>query len=122
MKDHVRFFSALASEPRIQILLLLKEHPQCVKTMAQRLRMSQPAVSQHLRVLKEAKLVRAKKIGYWMHYEVDSIALKSHGNALAQLFGGWVKPKKAGNGTANCPEKLLKECGAPSRESQKKAN
>ena len=80
--------------------------------------MSQPAISQHLRVLKEAKLVRAKKIGYWMHYEVDSISLESRGKALVQLFGGWVKPEKTGDGTANCPEKLLKECRALSQNSQ----
>lgn len=120
MKDQVRFFSALSSEPRIQILLLLKEHPQCVKTIAQRLKMSQPAVSQHLRVLKEAKLLRAKKTGYWMHYELNCAALDSHGKALAELFGGLIKTRMMGNGTTNCPKELLKECQAHSLQSQEK--
>lgn len=71
MEQDVRFFSALSSEPRIQLLLLLKEHPQCVNALVQRLKMTQPAVSQHLRVLKEAGLVKAKRNGYWVHYEVN---------------------------------------------------
>lgn len=118
MKDQVRFFSALSSEARIRILLLLKEHPQCVKTIAHRLKMSQPAVSQHLRVLKEAKLLRAKKTGYWMHYELDVSALESHGKALSHLFGGWIRPRTIGNGTAHCPKELLTECGAASLQSR----
>ena len=120
MKNQVRFFSALSSEARIHILLLLKEHPQCVKTIAQRLKMSQSAVSQHLRILKEAKLLRSQKTGYWMHYEVDSTALESYGKGLSHLFGGWVKAKSMDNGTANCPKELLKDCGALSLQSQEK--
>jgi ArsR family transcriptional regulator, arsenate/arsenite/antimonite-responsive transcriptional repressor len=110
MEDQVRFFSALSSEPRISILLLLKEHPQCVNAIAERLRMSQPAVSQHLRVLKQAGLVKSRKMGSWMHYEVDGKGLASQGKAMARLFGGWVEPQAARSGSANCPPKLLKEC------------
>lgn len=80
----VRFFSALSSEHSINILLLLKEHPQCVNEIVHRLRLTQPAVSQHLRVLKEAGLVKAKKTGYWMHYEVDGVT--SHGNPGLTAF------------------------------------
>ena len=110
MADQVRFFSALSSEHRINILLLLKEHPQCVNAIVQRLQLTQPAVSQHLRVLKEAGLVKAKKTGYWVHYEVDGDALESCGKGLAKLFGGWVRPQAGGNGTSKCPPELLKEC------------
>ena len=116
MEDQVQFFSALSSEPRIRILLLLREHPQCVKAIAQRLQMTQPAISQHLRVLKEAGLVRAQKTGYWMHYEVDRNALEARGRTMAKLFGGWVRPKAAGRGRAHCPPELLEEC-APRKRS-----
>ena len=92
--------------------MLLEEHPQCVKAMAQRLQMSQPAVSQHLRVLKDAGLVKAKKTGYWMHYELDAVALDSCGKSLVKIFGGWVSPPPTGKGAVNCPSELLKECKA----------
>ena len=110
MEKQVRFFSALSSENRINILLLLKEHPQCVNAVAQRLKLTQPAASQHLRVLKEAGLVKAKKKGYWMHYELDVTAVEACGKGLEKLFGGWIKPTVGMKGTANCPHDLLKEC------------
>jgi len=116
MENQVRFFSALSSENRINILLLLKEHPQCVNAIAQRLELTQPAVSQHLRVLKEAGLVKAKKNGYWMHYQLDTEVLESYGKGLEKLFGGWVKPKVGEKGTANCPRDLLEDC-QPQRQS-----
>ena len=112
MQDQVRFFRALSSESRINILMLLKEHPQCVKAIAERLQMTQPAVSQHLRVLKEAGLVKATKTGYWMHYQLDAFALDSCGKSLAKVFGGWASPPPASKGTTKCPAKLLRECRA----------
>ena len=118
MNNQVRLFSALSSENRINILLLLKEHPQCVNAIAQRLKLTQPAASQHLRVLKEAGLVKASKKGYWMHYELDVDALESCGKGLEELFGGWMRPTVGGKGTANCPHDLLEEC-QPRKESRR---
>jgi len=110
MKNQVKVFKALSSEPRLDMLRLLKEHTQCVKGIASRLRMTQPAVSQNLRLLKEAGLVKASKKGNWMHYEIDQGALERHGKAMAELFGVWFKPQKAIEGTRNCPQDVLKEC------------
>jgi DNA-binding transcriptional ArsR family regulator len=110
MKHQARFFAALSSEHRIKILRLLKEHPQCVNTLVQRLQLTQPAVSQHLRVLKEAGMVKAKKRGYWVHYEIDGDALKACGKGLEELFGGWVSLQAGAKGTSNCPPELLEEC------------
>jgi ArsR family transcriptional regulator, arsenate/arsenite/antimonite-responsive transcriptional repressor len=110
MESQARMFGALASEHRIGILQLLKEHPQCVNAIVKRLGLTQPAVSQHLRVLKEAGLVKARKTGSWMHYELDAAAIESCGRGLERLFGGWVKPSAGAKGTANCPPILLQEC------------
>jgi DNA-binding transcriptional ArsR family regulator len=113
MNTQVRFFSALSSEPRMKILKLLKEHPQCVNVIVRRLGMGQSAVSQHLRVLREAGLVKALKRGAWMHYELNAAAIEAQGKALADLFGGWVSLPAAGAGTRNCPPTLLAECKPP---------
>ena len=110
MQDQVKMFKALSSDARLEILLLLKEHPQCVKAITGRLTMTQPAVSQHLRVLKEAGLVKAEKRGLWMHYAVDDEALLSHGKAMAEIFGGWATPPEVVDGTHGCPPDLLEEC------------
>jgi ArsR family transcriptional regulator len=110
MQDNVKVFKALSSEPRLKIVRLLKEHPQCVNAIAERLGMTQSAVSQHLRILKEAGLVRGLKRGNWMHYEMPVESLGNCGRALAEVFGVGIKPKKTTDGRLNCPPSLLKDC------------
>jgi len=110
MQDNVKVFKALSSEPRLKIVRLLKEHPQCVNAVAKRLGMTQSAVSQHLRILKEAGLVRGLKRGNWMHYEMPVEGLEKCGRALADVFGVGIKPQKPSAGTRNCPPSLLKDC------------
>ncbi len=76
MTELVAVLKALSAEPRLKIVRLLKERTLCVNAITARLRMTQSAVSQHLRVLREAGLVRAEKRGYWMHYSIDQKALE----------------------------------------------
>ncbi len=120
-REQVKIFKALASESRLKVLRLLKEHPQCVNTIAARLKMTQPTVSQHLRLLKEAGLVKAEKRGVWMHYGFSAEAMKRQGITLAGIFEGEGKSPRAADGTLNCPTKLLKECQkkpAPKRKTR----
>ncbi|MBV9582195.1 MAG: helix-turn-helix transcriptional regulator [Chloroflexi bacterium] len=53
-------FRALAEPHRVEILDLLRDREQTVGHLVDRLGLSQPAVSKHLRVLKEAGLVEAR--------------------------------------------------------------
>lgn len=110
MQDKVKVFKALSSESRLRVVRLLKEHPQCVNAIAERLGMTQSAVSQHLRVLREAGLVRSLKRGSWMHYEMPVESLDKCGRALAEVFGVRFKPKKTTDGSLNCPPSLLRDC------------
>ena len=71
VEDTVEVFKALSSEARIRIIQALKEKPLCVNALARRLGMRQSAVSQHLRVLRSAGLVKSEKRGYWVHYSLD---------------------------------------------------
>src|SRR3981081_2150536 len=53
-------FSALAEPSRLQIVEILRHRPLPVGQIAERLRMRQPQVSKHLRVLSDAGLVQAR--------------------------------------------------------------
>jgi len=69
-------FRALSVPSRMQILLLLKSSgPLPVKTIAGTLDMTSPAVSQHLKVLRQAGLVQSERQGYFVPYAVDPHAL-----------------------------------------------
>jgi len=108
--QQVRIFKALASEPRLEMMRLLREHPQCVNALAARLSMTQPAVSQHLQLLKEAGLVKAEKRGVWTHYAIDPEAMERHGRDMADIFGGWAALAEPVDGRDGCPPPVLQQC------------
>jgi DNA-binding transcriptional ArsR family regulator len=88
---------ALASERRLQVLEWLKEPtvhfpPQidgdlvkdgvCGVLIAEKLGVSQPTVSEHLRILAEAGLVRSKRIKQWTFYKRDEARIKELKRAI----------------------------------------
>ena len=76
---------ALASPVRLRILGMLACKLLCVKAIADDLEVSQPAVSQHLRVLRQVGMVTAHKSGYYVHYRLDRQALRDCQAFLASL-------------------------------------
>ena len=62
---------AIGDSTRRAILERLLEHPSAVGELAAGLPVSRPAVSQHLRVLKQARLVTARQVGARRIYAVD---------------------------------------------------
>jgi len=70
-KKAVLTFRAIGDNTRLKIMKLLLENDLCVGALARILEISKPAVSQHLKVLRDAGLVKGDKRGYWTHYEVN---------------------------------------------------
>jgi DNA-binding transcriptional ArsR family regulator len=64
-------WSALADPHRRAILELLLERPRPVGELVEQLRLSQPGTSKHLRVLREAGLVRARQDGRRRLYALE---------------------------------------------------
>lgn len=64
-----RLFKALADETRLAILRQLRDQSEvCACDFVACCERAQPTVSHHLRVLREAGLVRAEKRGVWVYY------------------------------------------------------
>lgn len=76
---------AISDENRYKILELLLHKRYCVKALSKHLGISEPAVSQHLKVLKNAGLVEGKKTSYFVHYEVNKLAVRALGEQLVSL-------------------------------------
>jgi len=70
-----RVFKALSVDTRVAILQLLKTRSLCVNALADRLGVTPAAVSQHLRILRDAGLVIPEKHGYYVHYRVNEATL-----------------------------------------------
>ncbi|MBO4318399.1 MAG: winged helix-turn-helix transcriptional regulator [Mailhella sp.] len=85
--DRAAVFKALGDENRYAIIRLLLLHGFCVRALARHLDISEAAVSQHIKILREAGLLYGKKKGHFMHYAVDREALRSLGEELVLLAG-----------------------------------
>ena len=80
---------ALAAPVRIAVVLQLRDAPRCVHDLVDALDLPQPLVSQHLRVLKEAGVVRGERRGrevvyslvddHLAHIVVDAVAHAEEG-------------------------------------------
>jgi DNA-binding transcriptional ArsR family regulator len=64
-------FDVLAEPTRRQILDLVREEPRTVGFLVSRLDLSQPGVSKHLKVLRDAGVVRVRKDAQRRWYELD---------------------------------------------------
>ncbi len=81
----VETLRVLGDKTRFAIVEALLTQDLCVGGLARRLRLSEAAISQQLRVLREAGLVRGEKRGYFVHYEVNTDALRSAATGLQNL-------------------------------------
>ncbi len=71
MNKTLRTFKALADETRLRILKLLENGELCVCDITAALDMTQPNISFHLGILKEAGLIKDRREGRWTHYSLD---------------------------------------------------
>ena len=85
MKESAELFKILAVDKRIEIIELLKKEAMNVNSMAEALGITSSAVSQHLRVLKSAGLVRDERKGYWIYYSLDRDALEKARERLNRI-------------------------------------
>jgi ArsR family transcriptional regulator len=82
---------ALSVPVRLKILELVGERSLCVKAITRCLEISQPAVSQHLAVLKQAGLVSSARHGYMVHYTLDRERLHEFRRAMDLFPNSGVK-------------------------------
>jgi DNA-binding transcriptional ArsR family regulator len=79
-------FHALAEPHRRGILRLLRDHPRSVSEIAERFDITQQAVSQHLKVLKDAGLVAVRPQGQRRIYLVRPEGLAGLRNFVAEFW------------------------------------
>jgi ArsR family transcriptional regulator len=84
LEEAASLFKALGDETRLAIVRQLREQGRvCACNLGACCALAQPTVSHHLKVLREAGLVRADKQGLWVYYTLDQNKLD-----LLQLWLG----------------------------------
>jgi DNA-binding transcriptional ArsR family regulator len=100
--DPAEIFKVLSVETRVRIIELLKANGALgVKDISKKLGITAPAVSQHLKILKQAGLVRSERQGYWIPYSINEEAMEGCREILNEVCSCGCK------GTGNFKEKEL---------------
>ena len=86
-----RIFKALSVDTRVRMVQLLKQRSLCVNALAARLEVTPAAVSQHLRILRDADLVTPDKRGYYVHYQINQKTLAQWRRMADGLLGADVE-------------------------------
>ena len=80
---------ALSNETRFKIVDLVREREMAAGTIARRFKLTRPAVSQHIAILREAGLLDERRVGAQRHYVVRSEAFEE----LAAYIEGFWRPR-----------------------------
>jgi ArsR family transcriptional regulator, arsenate/arsenite/antimonite-responsive transcriptional repressor len=87
------YLKAIGDPTRLNIIHLLNKYsnPLCVNAIAKKLNVTQSAVSQHLRILKQVGLVTGRREGYHIHYEINTEKFQQYTRHL----GGIIFPSES---------------------------
>jgi len=85
-EKQARIFKVLSVGTRVRMIDLLKRRSLCVNALARALEITPAAVSQHLRVLRDADIVTADKQGYFVHYRVNEGTLAEWNKTTRSLL------------------------------------
>ena len=83
--------TALADPTRQRIVEMLSAGAMSSGDIARRFDISAPAISQHLRTLREARLVRVRAQAQMRFYELDAEGVTALADWIAQIRGFWSK-------------------------------
>jgi ArsR family transcriptional regulator len=84
MRDFIKVMKALSDPNRVKIVKMLQHRTLCVCEIQAALKIAQPTVSKHLKLLEDAGLVSFYKEGLWVNYQLTD---GSRNPYVASLLG-----------------------------------
>ncbi|MHB9003487.1 MAG: ArsR/SmtB family transcription factor [Coriobacteriia bacterium] len=94
---------SLADEKRLRIVVLLADGERCVCDLASTLGESDALISHHVKQLREAGLIRTRRVGRWLHCSLEPSAFQVLATHLSQI----------GDRAAEAAASQSRECCAP---------
>ena len=88
MQELTSYFRAMADRKRLLIVRYLAQHEEVpVTQLGAKLRMSQPLISWHLRMLRRARIVKTRRDGRLVLCSLDRRALATYEERLDRILG-----------------------------------
>jgi ArsR family transcriptional regulator len=69
--ENAKVFKALCDENRLMILEMLRSGEKCACILLEKLAITQPTLSHHMKILLESGIVTPRKEGKWTHYSIN---------------------------------------------------
>jgi len=91
MDDLLNMFDILSDRTRLRILLLLRNHELCVCEIFGALNLSQPRVSRQLAVLKQSRIIKDRREGKWIYYQMNESDENSYLLQILSKLPHWLK-------------------------------
>ncbi len=92
--DTTRLLDGIRDSARLEIILLLgKSKAMNVTEIASHFKISRPAISHHLKVLKDAGIVRSEKTGQEIYYRLDADRVVSGLRRIADMIENCCPPE-----------------------------
>jgi ArsR family transcriptional regulator len=70
--EYIHVFRAFTDENRLRVLELLAKGEQCACILLDDLKISQPTLSHHMKILCASGIVKRRRVGKWSYYSIDA--------------------------------------------------
>ena len=104
--EYIKVFKAFTDENRVRILEILCEGEECACVLLDDLKISQPTLSHHMKILCESGIVRSRRKGKWNYYSINEDGceyasqlleniVKKHREGLTKIMSGFFRRRRA---------------------------
>lgn len=100
-KQTAAIFKALGDENRIQILKMLLSGEKCACRLLDKLNISQPTLSHHMKILCDSEIVKGRKVGKWTYYSLNCEGITALRNVMDVSLSDASIPE-----CGECPEEV----------------
>jgi ArsR family transcriptional regulator len=91
MKSFLKVMKALSDPNRVKIIKLLQQKMMCVCELQGALKIAQPTVSKHLKILEEAGMVDYAKDGLWVNYFLADGSASPYASTVLGNLKHWLE-------------------------------
>jgi ArsR family transcriptional regulator len=84
-QENAKVFKAFCDENRLIILDMLQSGEKCACVLLEKLEITQPTLSHHMKILVESGIVAARKVGKWTYYSISGEGSESAARLMQKL-------------------------------------
>ena len=82
---NARVFKAFSDENRLMVLEMLQSGEKCACVLLEKMAITQPTLSHHMRILTESRIVASRKEGKWTYYSISKEGVAEASDLLCRL-------------------------------------